>query len=143
MALDQLYQQIILEHNRQPVGFGRLPNATHASRGIDGLCGDNVLIELEIEDDVVQSAMFSGEACAVTKASASLLMQWVVGRSCSEIGRAGRSFKALLQHQTISDDPELGDLNCLRAVAGFPARVKNALLPWETLTRALVSRVAG
>ncbi|MEE4296514.1 MAG: SUF system NifU family Fe-S cluster assembly protein [Wenzhouxiangella sp.] len=141
MALDELYQQIILAHNRDPVGFGRLPQVTHSSRGIDGLCGDNVLIELAIEGDVVQDARFSGEACAVTKASASMLMQWVVGKSCAEAARASQRFKALLEHQAMKDDPALGDLNHLRAVAGFPARVKNALLPWETLIRAMANRV--
>ena len=141
MALDQLYQQIILEHNRRPVRFGRLPQATHSARGVDGLCGDNLLIELEIQDGVVQRAMFSGQACAVTKSTASMLMQWVVGKSIAEIGSANQSFRALLENQQMSDDPVLGDLNHLRAVAAFPARVKNALLPWETLTQALASPV--
>lgn len=142
MALEQLYQQIILDHNRHPVGFGRLEKATHASRGVDALCGDNVLIELQLEGDVVQNARFSGEACAVTKASASMLMQWVVGKSAAEIGRASGCFKALLEHRELEDEARLGEINHLRAVSAFPARVKNALLPWETLVRALASRVS-
>jgi nitrogen fixation NifU-like protein len=137
MALDKLYQHIILEHNRHPLRCGRLPLATHSARGVDGLCGDNILIELIIQDGVVQEAMFSGEACAVTKASASMLMHWVVGRPLEDIRRAGDSFRARMTSPDLNDDPDLGDLNHLRAVADFPARVKNALLPWETLARAL------
>jgi nitrogen fixation NifU-like protein len=137
MALDQLYQRSILEHNRAPRHFGRLTSPTHSARGVDGLCGDDILIELELVDDTIQRAMFSGEACAVTKASASMMTSWIEGQSRADVLSAGRRFQAALRQPDIPDDPTLGELNRLRAVSSFPARMKNALLPWQALFDAL------
>ena len=138
MALDQLYQQIILEHNRNPRNYGQLTGATHAARGHDALCGDDILVELIVDEDgrILQAA-FSGEACAVTKASASMLTAWLTGRQAAEIGEYLNRFQALLKDNTLPDVPGLDDLNQLRAVSRFPARVRNALLPWTTTLRAL------
>ncbi len=137
MALDQLYQQLILEHNRNPRHFGPLPDATHAGRGQDALCGDDILVELQIESDRIKAAAFSGEACAVTKASASLLTEWLVGREPAEIIEWVGRFERLLKDASIEDAPELGEINQLRAVSQFPARVRNALLPWDAALNAL------
>jgi nitrogen fixation protein NifU and related proteins len=137
MALDHLYQQTILEHNRKPRNFGPLPGATHAARGQDALCGDDILIELRIDGQRIEAAAFSGEACAVTKASASLLTDWLVGREPAEVIEWVSRFERLLRDTTIEDAPELGAINQLRAVGQFPARVRNALLPWRATRRAL------
>jgi len=137
MSLDQLYQRSILEHNRAPRHYGRLQSTTHSARGVDGLCGDNILIELQLVDDTIRRAMFSGEACAVTKASASMLTSWIEGQSRADALLAGRRFQAALKQPEIPDDPSFGELNHLRAVSSFPARLKNALLPWQVLIDAL------
>jgi nitrogen fixation protein NifU and related proteins len=137
MALDQLYQQVILDHNRSPQHFGRLEGATHSARGQDALCGDDILVELKVIDGRIEQAAFSGEACAITTASASMLMDWLSGRSQQAITVAYRRFSQLLEKDELSDDSGLGEINQLRAVSGFPARVRNALLPWRTVLNAL------
>src|SRR5690625_7377625 len=88
MALQDLYQQIILEHNRQPRHFGRLAGATHSARGQDALCGDDILVELRVCGDIVEAAGFSGEACAMTTASASMLSDWLGGRRAEDFTSA-------------------------------------------------------
>lgn len=137
MTLDQLYQQTILDHNRCPRHYGRLQAPTHSARGHDALCGDDILIELRIVDGRIQQAAFSGEACAITKASASMLMDWLPGRSLRELESEFEHFRRLLDDSNLPDRVDLGDLNHLRAVSGFPARVRNALLPWRTAQIAL------
>ena len=137
MTLDRLYQQLVLDHNRAPRNFGPLPGATHSARGLDALCGDDILVELVVEDDRVLRAAFSGEACAITKASASMMTEWLTGRNVSEIEPGFGQFEQSLSDPDVPISPELGDLNELRAVSAFPARVRNALLPWKTTLRAL------
>lgn len=136
MALDKLYQQVILDHNRHPHNFGRLPGATHSGRGHDALCGDDILVELIVADGRIEQAAFSGEACAVTKASASMLTDWLKGRSLDEIDTALQTFENILSDPDAPVAEELGEINELRAVSDFPARVRNALLPWRTAIRA-------
>ncbi|RFF26674.1 MULTISPECIES: Fe-S cluster assembly sulfur transfer protein SufU [unclassified Wenzhouxiangella] len=138
--LDQLYQQVILDHNRSPHHYGSLAGATHSARGQDALCGDDILVELRLTDGRVEEAAFSGEACVITTASASMLMDWLVGRSRTEVETAYERFGQLLEDPERPDDSELGDINHLRAVSGFPARVRNALLPWRTVLRAFKER---
>ncbi|MDZ7790694.1 MAG: SUF system NifU family Fe-S cluster assembly protein [Xanthomonadales bacterium] len=139
MALDKLYQQVILDHNRSPHHYGRLEGATHSARGQDALCGDDILVELRVVDGRIEEAAFSGEACAITTASASMLMDWLIGRAAREVDVNLVRFSRLLEAPDEPDDPELGDINHLRAVSGFPARVRNALLPWRTAIDALVA----
>ncbi len=137
MALDQLYQQLILEHNRKPRNYGRLANPTNAARGHDALCGDDILIELRIVKNRIEQAGFSGQACAITRASASMLCEWLIGRQTATVSLAFDQFQNLLGNDTLPDHPDLGDINQLRAVSRFPARRRNAELPWKTTLRAL------
>lgn len=137
MALDQLYQQVILDHNRSPHHYGRLPDATHSARGQDALCGDDILVELRVVDERIEAAAFSGEACAITTASASMLMDWLVERCPGDVAAEYERFSRLLENPGLPDEPELGPINHLRAVSGFPARVRNAMLPWRTALSAL------
>lgn len=143
MQLDKLYQQFILDHNRTPRNFGPLPKATHRARGQDALCGDDIEIELEVRDGRVEQAAFSGEACAVTKASASMLTEWLRGRSSEEIRAGMQAFEQMMADPESPARPELGDLDRLRAVGHFPARVRNALLPWRTALKALAGGGQG
>lgn len=140
MALARLYQQVILDHNRSPRHFGRLAEATHCARGRDGLCGDDIVVELRVHGGRIEQAAFSGQACAITTASASMLMEWLHGKGRDEIERAGERFARLLDEPQLADDPGLGQINQLRAVSGFPARVRNALLPWRTAASALAGQ---
>lgn len=137
MAIDQLYQQLILDHNREPRNHGPLPGATHSARGQDALCGDDILLELIVDNNCIREAAFSGEACAVTKATASMLTEWLAGRDRQTVAEGFGDFKQLLSDPKSAAYPELGEMNELRAVAAFPARVRNALLPWRTALKAL------
>lgn len=137
MTLDQLYQQRILEHNQHPQHFGPLPSATHRGRGIDALCGDDIEVALVVEAGKVVEAKFSGEACAVTKASASMLMTWLIGRPVTEVAMAYRAFQQLLANPQAPANELLGELNDLQPVGAFPARRGNAFLPWQATLEAL------
>ncbi|NBB92552.1 MAG: SUF system NifU family Fe-S cluster assembly protein [Gammaproteobacteria bacterium] len=137
MGLDQLYQQVILDHNRSPRHYRRLEGATHSARGRDALCGDDILVELRLVEGLIEEAAFSGEACAITTASASMLMDWLPGRCPEAVLTAYEKFRDLLDDPASADCPELGPMNGLRAVSGFPARVRNALLPWRTAIEGL------
>lgn len=138
MPLSRLYQTRILELNRAPLNYGELEDATHSARGVDALCGDDLLIQLRVDPDgVIEQACWSGQACAVTSASASLLTEWLAGRRrvCIDAGFA--AFRQLLADQAYPEHPDLGELALLGPVGGFPSRVKNALLPWQTTLNAL------
>lgn len=137
MTLDQLYQQRILEHNKHPQRFGPLPAATHRGRGLDALCGDDLEVALIVEDGQVVDARFSGEACAVTKASASMLMSWLIGRSVTDVPTGYEAFQTLLANPKAPAAALLGELNDLQPVGAFPARRGNACLPWQATLEAL------
>lgn len=139
MPLSRLYQAQLLEHNREPLNRFVLPDATHSARGTDALCGDDLTIWLRIEGNTIIAASWSGEACAVTTASASMLTDWLPGRARQNVEAAAARFDALLADPEAPDEPELGDLNVLRAVSGFPSRRRNARLPWRTALQALES----
>jgi len=137
MSLDQLYQSKILEHNRAPHNHSEMPDATHSAHGLDALCGDDIQVWIRVEDGRVAAASWSGEACAITTASASMLSRWLSGRRIEEIGPAAELFETLLEAQDRPDAPLLGEINALRAVGRFPSRRRNALLPWNAALDAL------
>lgn len=137
MAIEKLYQDIVLDHNRWPRNFKRLPGATHSARGQDASCGDDLLIELEVVDRQVRQAAFSGDACAVTQAAASMLTVWLTGRPVDEVRAGLDRFRTLLENPAAPRDVLLGELNQLQPVGAFPARRRNALLPWRTVVKAL------
>ena len=140
MSLDDLYQSKILEHNRAPRNHFELSDATHSANGMDALCGDDIRVWIRVEDGRVAAASWSGEACAITTASASMLSRWLAGRCIEEIGPAFQLFRALLEKPDQPDAAALGDINALRAVGRFPSRRRNALLPWEASLEALTSK---
>lgn len=135
--LDRLYQTVILEHNKAPNNYGSLASATHSARGTDALCGDDIEMWLVVTDGAIEKAQFSGEACAVTKACASMLTEWLQGRAVAEVLPGFETFKALLADPAHPPVAELGPLNHLQAVGQFPARRGNACLPWQTALEAL------
>lgn len=137
MALSRLYQERLLAHNRQPRNHREMPGATHQARGVDALCGDDIRVWLKLDDGRIAAASWSGEACAVTTAAASMLTAWLPDRTPAELRAACDRFAALIDDPEAPDDPGFGDLNVLRAVAAFPARRRNALLPWRTALDAL------
>lgn len=140
MQLEKLYRDAILEHNRNPRNRMVLPEASHHARGVDALCGDDIQVYLVVHDGIIEHAAFDGEACAVTTAAASLLTGWMAGKSLAEFDSGWKTFRELLDRPAGPDMAELGDLNLLKSVGLFPARVRNALLPWRTAAAALAGR---
>jgi len=135
---DDLYQTIVLEHGRNPRHRGALPGATHSARGDNPFCGDRVIVALLLDGDRVADARFDGAGCAISTASASMMMSALQGRTRDEAEALLRDFDALLAGK--ADGAQIAALGELAAFAGvrrYPVRVKCARLPWETLAAAL------
>jgi nitrogen fixation NifU-like protein len=134
-----LYQEVILDHNRHPRNFRALADANRKAEGHNPLCGDRVQVFLHVEDDRVQGISFQGSGCAISTASASLMTEALKGRSVAEAHALFKSFHDLLTHG--SDNVEaLGKLAVLAGVRDFPIRVKCATLAWHTLEAALAQK---
>ena len=140
MDLRDLYEDIILDHNRNPRNYGPLDaGETHSAHGYNPLCGDDVHLHLAVADGVVTAAAFEGRGCAISTASASLLTEAVKGRPVAEVEALFERIRAVLTGEAEApdiDDP-VGDLVALAGVREFPMRVKCATLAWHTLHAAL------
>ena len=140
MDSKQLYQEVILDHNRKPRNWGSLPAATHRAEGHNPLCGDHISITLEVAGDTVQAINFQGESCAICKASASMMTTAVKGgnrRSAEEL--IGEFRDMATGKLDLSQPHHLGRLTVFAGVRDLPTRVKCAILPWHTLHAALNS----
>jgi len=136
MPSSDLYTQAVLDHYRVPRNFGSLVAHTHAADGANPLCGDVLRMELRCEGGRVAEMRFSGEACAIAKAAASMLSELAVDRSAGELAGLEQVFISLVGGQ-ISGHEQLGGLNAMRELANHPVRQKCALLPFATLRAAL------
>ena len=137
----QLYQEVILDHNRKPRNWGVLPDASHRAEGHNPLCGDHLTVTLRLRDDGVDAVSFQGESCAICKASASMMTQVVKGKPRAEIDTLRGRFREMVMGQDgAAADKSLGSLRALSGVARFPARVKCALLAWNALDEALAGK---
>jgi nitrogen fixation protein NifU and related proteins len=137
MELNDLYRDVILDHNRQPRNFGALEPADASVEGFNPMCGDHLTLRLRLKDDTISDIRFEGQGCAISTASASLMTEAVKGKSR---GEALELFDRV--HQLLTDDAappadELGKLAALSGVREYPARVKCASLCWHTLASAL------
>lgn len=136
--LTDLYHDVILDHGKRPRNHGPLEDATHHAEGYNPLCGDRVEIHARAVDGRVERLAFTGDACAICTASASLLTEAMAGRSREEIETAFRAFRRLLTGEPEpSDEAILDKLAVLAGVRAYPMRVKCATLPWHTLHAAL------
>lgn len=137
--LNDLYQEVILEHNKNPRNFRDIEDADKTADGKNPLCGDALRVYVKMDGDVVGDVSFKGSGCAISKASASMMTQSVKGRSREEADQLFDEFHKMV---TGSLDPEadennLGKLKIFAGVLEFPARVKCASLSWHTLHAAL------
>ena len=138
-----LYQEVILDHNKSPRNYGRLEGADRHAEGHNPLCGDRLELFLEMDGDRVREARFEGRGCAISTASASLLTEVVRGKTVEEIDVLFEGFHELLTGDpSVPADapPELGKLAVFSGVREFPVRVKCATLCWHTLKAALENR---
>ena len=138
--LRDLYQEVILDHNRSPRNFGRLEDADLHADGHNPLCGDKLSITLKLDGDRVADLRFEGSGCAISKASASLMTEGVKGRTLDELRRLFERFHRLVTDQEAADDAGLGKLAVFAGVRDYPARVKCAILAWHTLRAAVDDR---
>ncbi len=143
--LRDLYQEVILDHNRQPRNFRCPEAANRQARGDNPLCGDKVTVYLTVEDGIVKDAAFQGRGCAISVASASLMTDLVKGKTEKEARDLFKRFHELVTDQCghdhaddhTDDEPDMGKLAVLAGVREYPMRVKCATLSWHTLNAAL------
>ena len=140
--LRALYQEIILDHNKNPRNFRQLEDANRTVEGYNPLCGDHYTLYLKLEGDIIRDIAFQGSGCAISKASASVMTSLVKGKTKAEVERLFETFHQLVTGG-LSGNASLEELGKLAAFAGvseFPARVKCASLPWHTMRSALQSK---
>lgn len=141
--LRDLYQQVILDHNRHPRNFRAVPDANRTAQGTNPLCGDRLTLYVRLDDDVIADIGFQGSGCAISQASASLMTAAVKGMSREEAEKLFAAFHRMVTGPVDArpDPATLGKLAALGGVRQFPARVKCANLPWHTLQAALEGAV--
>ena len=138
--LRELYQEVIMDHNRSPRNCGSLEGASHKAEGFNPLCGDHLRLYLYVNDDsIIEKVRFEGKGCAISTASASIMTETLHGRSVDEANRYFHAFCALAtgEREGLDQDLDLGKLEVLNGVREYPARVKCATLAWHTLQAAL------
>jgi nitrogen fixation NifU-like protein len=134
-----LYEQVILDHNKNPRNFKKLDGANHSVEGFNPLCGDHFTVHLKLDDDVITDIAFEGSGCAISKSSASVMTTVLKGKTREEAEKLFTSF-----HTMITDEPDapfdeaaLGKLRVFAGVREFPVRIKCATLAWHALHSAL------
>jgi nitrogen fixation NifU-like protein len=135
--LSDLYQEVILDHNKRPRNFRTLDNANRAAEGYNPLCGDRLSLSLRIDDGIVTDAAFQGSGCAISKASASLMTDSIKGQPVADVRDLFRRFHTMVTTPPEQAVEDLGKLSVLAGVREFPVRVKCASLAWHTLKAAL------
>ncbi|MBT8386487.1 MAG: SUF system NifU family Fe-S cluster assembly protein [Ignavibacteria bacterium] len=137
--LKELYQQVILDHNKSPRNFRKMDNASSTAEGYNPLCGDHIDVYVLVEDGIVKDVSFKGEGCAISKASASVMTSMLKGKTIKEAENLFNKFHDLVTGK-LGDDlatDELGKLAVFAGVQEFPVRVKCASLAWHTMLNAL------
>jgi nitrogen fixation NifU-like protein len=141
MDSKQLYQEVILDHNRKPRNWGSLADATHRAEGVNPLCGDRIHLDVKVDGGTVDAIAFQGESCAICKASASMMTTVVKGKPREDAERLIQEFRDMATGKldTASAPHHLGRLTVFSGMRDLPTRVKCAILPWHTLHAAFNS----
>ncbi|MBU3665545.1 MAG: SUF system NifU family Fe-S cluster assembly protein [Chthoniobacterales bacterium] len=135
--LAELYQEIILDHNKRPRNYREIPSCTCCAEGRNPLCGDEVKVFVSLDGERLSDVAFQGQGCAISRASASLMTGKTKGRTTAEARGISGKVRDMLLGSEASPPPGLGDLAALSGVRKFPARIKCAMLPWRALEAAL------
>jgi len=145
MDASQLYQEIILDHNKKPRNWGKVEGCTHKSEGLNPLCGDHIWVTLKIAGEAIDSVAFEGQSCAICKASASMMTSAVKGKSVAEAETLVQEFRDMTTGKLDvgRDQHHLGRLTVFAGVKDLPVRVKCAILPWHTLHAALAREASA
>jgi nitrogen fixation NifU-like protein len=137
MALDELYQELLLDHFKNPRCQGCLPNPSAHSHVFNPLCGDQVALTVRLEADKIADLAFTGHGCSISQASASMMAELCKGKDIGEAKELILSFQEMMRGEEPSAKDKLGDVLALEGVRKFSARIRCALLGWEALERCL------
>lgn len=141
--LSELYQEVLLDHSRNPRNCRKIPTPQGVAEGDNPLCGDAVTVYLQLAEGQIRDVSFVGRGCAISQASASLMTEAVAGKSTDEVRQLAERFRRLVTVDSAGDGAELGKLTIFRGVRDFPMRVKCATLAWHTLLAALEGAQPG
>ncbi len=136
--LKALYQEVIIDHSRNPRNFGSLESANRSAEGVNPLCGDEITLECHLDgNDIIQDVKFSGHGCAISLASASIMTEMLKGMSKTEAESLFKSFRLRVTGEGDASVDDIGKLEVLCGVREFPSRVKCATLAWHTALAAI------
>ncbi len=135
--LSDLYQEVILDHNRRPRNFRTIDDASRKQEGYNPLCGDRLTLYVRLDGDRITDVAFQGSGCAISKASASLMTEALKGRTVAEARELFEKFHEMVTSSPDTDPADLGKLSVLSGVREYPTRVKCASLAWHTLKAAV------
>ena len=137
--IDDLYQDVVLDHSRRPRNFKPIEDADRTQEGFNPLCGDRITVYMTLDGEVISDVSFEGSGCAISKASASMMTESIKGKSRAEAEEIFGSFRAMITREAgVGVDRErLGDLEILESVSAYPTRIKCATLSWHTMHAAL------
>jgi nitrogen fixation NifU-like protein len=141
--LRDLYQEVILEHSKNPRNYRALASASHKAEGYNPLCGDHFTIYVELSGDCIRDVAFQGSGCAISKASASMMTQAIKGKTMQEAEQLFESFHQTVTGKNHAGENKLGKLAAFAGVSEFPVRVKCATLAWHALHAALAGERAA
>ena len=148
-GLEDLYREIILDHYRSPRNKGELESPpAHRTEGFNPLCGDEIIVYLDLDDDgVVRDIKIGGQGCSISQSSASMMTKAVMGKTVGEINAVMRRFKSMMGIDGIElsdadNELDLGELEALQGVVKVPVRIKCAVLSWNTLANAIAASAA-
>ena len=137
-GLEDLYREIILDHYRNPRNRGELPTPpAHRTEGFNPLCGDEIVVYLDVADDRIADVKIGGQGCSISQSSASMMTEAVTGRKVDEALGLATSFRGMMAGEVEPDEDTFGDLVALKGVVKYPIRIKCAVLAWDMLQDAL------
>jgi|TARA_A100001388_G_scaffold258286_2_gene224716 nitrogen fixation NifU-like protein len=135
--IDELYQEVILDHSKSPRNFGVLDQYTCTAEGNNPMCGDQLTVYVDIKDDIVSDVSFRARGCAISIASASIMSSMIKGRTIEELHKLFDKFHKLCMGEEMEDDDDIERLRVLSGVSKFPTRVKCATMSWHAVREAV------
>ncbi len=142
VELDDLYREVVLDHYRNPRNRKPLANPQAAVEGFNPLCGDELTLQISLSNGQIEGVALQARGCSISQASGSMMSEAIKGKSLPEVRRVLAAFTAMMRGDPAVNAEELGDLEALEGVRGFPVRVKCATLAWHTLEQALAELAA-
>ena len=140
-TIQDLYQEVILDHSKNPCNFGVLEQYTCTAEGNNHMCGDRLTVYVDIKDDVVSDVSFQARGCAISVASASIMSTIIKGKTIEEVNVLFDKFNALCTGQEVEDDDDTERLRVLSGVSKFPTRVKCATMSWHAVREACTNEI--